>query len=35
LFEIIKEEIEKLPIQMLLLDFNGEVTEYSRNFFLK
>ena len=35
LFEIIKEEIEKLPIQMLLLDFNGKVTEYSRNFFLK
>ncbi|WP_024469931.1 hypothetical protein [Treponema pedis] len=33
--EIIKEEIENLPTQTLLLDFNGSIIKYGRNFFLK
>ena len=35
LLEIMKEEITALPTQTLLLDFNGSVIKYGRNFFLK
>ena len=35
LFEIMKEEIASLPTQTLLLDLNGSITKYGRNFFLK
>ena len=35
LFEIMTEEIVNLPTQTLLLNFNGSITKYSRNFFFK
>ena len=35
LLQIMKEEIENLPTQTLLLDFNGSIIKYGRNFFLK
>ena len=35
LMEIMKEEIDNLPTQTLLLDLNGSITKYGRNFFLK
>ena len=35
LLEIMKEEIGNLPTQTLLLDFNGSIFKYGRNFFLK
>ena len=35
LLEVMKEEIENLPTQTLLLDFNGSIIKYGRNFYLK
>ena len=35
LLEVMKEEIENIPTQTLLLDFNGSIIKYGRNFFLK
>ena len=35
LLQIMKEEIENLPTQTVLLDFNGSIIKYGRNFFLK
>ncbi|WP_253702936.1 phage minor head protein [Treponema denticola] len=35
LLQIMKEEIENIPTQTLLLDFNGSIIKYGRNFFLK
>ena len=35
LFEIMKDELKNIPLKKLIVDFNGKITEYARDYFLK
>ena len=35
LFEIMKDELKNIPLKKLIIDFNGKITEYARDYFLK